>query len=153
LLGSDDEETFAKLKDLIPKRRAAHVALCQGLRTQKDLATAMRISTTNAKDLYNQMRGEGYVTAATGSKSAGYASTGKPYFVVPKEGPKHDQMITNLFDPLLHISHYVRLFAHPYSNGLADHLYSTTCLRSKSLNEQLLPSSWQLRKPVTCRRP
>jgi DNA-binding transcriptional MocR family regulator len=91
------------------KRRAAYIAQRDGLRTQKDLSTRMRVSTTTARDLYHYLQNEGFVVRATGSKNSGYAATGKPYYVAPGDGPAHQKMLSELFDPQMHISHYVSL--------------------------------------------
>jgi hypothetical protein len=57
--------------------------------------------------LYNHLKGMGYVVSAAKSHKAGYASTGKPLYVPVRSGPNHENMLEELFDPMIHISHHV----------------------------------------------
>ena len=75
------------------------------------------LDTTIANQLYHHLKTERYVVATTGSRKAGFAASGKPYFVPVKDGPNHQKMLGNLFDPMLHISHQVRLHISEMSSG------------------------------------
>lgn len=70
------------------------------------------LRTSEGGPIFQHFRKEGYVVDATGSHRAGYAASGKPMFVAVKEGPSHEKMLKNLFDPQMHISHQVSIYQH-----------------------------------------
>lgn len=127
LLGIEEPLSLTKLQHLAAKRRAMHFALQSGLTTQKQFAEEMGkmslrvhdgsqltiicigLKLSEAAPLYNYLKNSGYVVPATGSHSAKYKATGLPSFVAVRDGPKHEEMLQELFDPLMHIAHHVCL--------------------------------------------
>lgn len=57
--------------------------------------------------IHNYLRTEGFVVNVYKSHKPGFAATGKPLFIPVTEGPSHDKLLRDLFDPLLHIEKYV----------------------------------------------
>jgi hypothetical protein len=57
--------------------------------------------------IHNYLRTEGFVVNVYKSHKPGFAATGKPLFIPVTEGPNHDKLLRDLFDPLLHIEKYV----------------------------------------------
>ena len=62
-----------------------------------------------ARDVFVFLKDEGYVTATRRTRTASRAATRKPSYLAVTKGPKHEDMLARLFDPLLHISHYVSM--------------------------------------------
>ena len=60
-----------------------------------------------AAPLYRHLKHEGYVAAACDSRRASSTASGKLQFVAIKEGPAHERMLNNFFDPMMHISNHV----------------------------------------------
>lgn len=58
--------------------------------------------------VHDYLRTEGFVVNVYKSHKPGFAATGKPLFIPVTEGPAHDKLIRDLFDPLLHIEKHVR---------------------------------------------
>lgn len=57
--------------------------------------------------VYEHLKSERFVIAASGSHKPGHAGKGKPLLVAARQGAAHEKMLRDLFDPLLYISHHV----------------------------------------------
>lgn len=104
-----EPNTLQDVTDLALKRRGMHFAVQHGLRTQSTLASGMEVDTKTAKFLWKYLHGERYVVETAGSHKGGYAASGKALFVAVKEGPNHEKMLSELFDPMMHVSHLFEL--------------------------------------------
>ncbi|KAK4978192.1 hypothetical protein LTR42_002570 [Elasticomyces elasticus] len=114
LLGDGEKVTLTKLQDLAMTRRAMDFALQHGLKTQGEFAADLELSSADAQKLYKYLtRESGFIVQAAGSHKAGYKASGKPLFVPTRDAAKHEQMLSTLFDPLMHISHHYTLPARP----------------------------------------
>ncbi|KAK5131638.1 hypothetical protein LTR08_000765 [Meristemomyces frigidus] len=109
LLGGEEQGLLDKVRALALKRRGMHLALRKGLTTQREFADELDLEGATANPVYQYLKTQGYVVAATGTHKAGYKQSGKPLFVAVKEGVGHERMLQALFDPLLHISHHYQL--------------------------------------------
>ncbi|KAK5174176.1 uncharacterized protein LTR77_001256 [Saxophila tyrrhenica] len=124
LLSDDDTSTRSRLQELTMKRRAMYHALSSGLSTPNQLAGALGTSTIRltgsdfanelfagipnsaAKDLFAFLKSNGYFIAAKQPNTRRHTGSRRLSSVALKEGPKYQEMLASLFDPLLHISHY-----------------------------------------------
>ncbi|KAK5677100.1 hypothetical protein LTS10_010289 [Elasticomyces elasticus] len=114
LLGDEEKVTLNKLQDLAMTRRAMDFALQHGLKTQGEFAADLELTSADAQRLYEYLtRESGFIVQAAGSHKAGYKASGKPLFVPTRDAAKHEQMLSTLFDPLMHISHHYTLPARP----------------------------------------
>ncbi|KAK4891724.1 hypothetical protein LTR27_009732 [Elasticomyces elasticus] len=114
LLGDEEKVTLNKLRELAMTRRAMDFALQHGLKTQGEFAADLELTSADAQKLYKYLtRESGFIVQAAGSHKAGYKASGKPLFVPTRDAAKHEQMLSTLFDPLMHISHHYTLPARP----------------------------------------
>ncbi|KAK4902435.1 hypothetical protein LTR49_027045 [Elasticomyces elasticus] len=114
LLGDEEKVTLNKLRELAMTRRAMDFALQHGLKTQGEFAADLELTSADAQKLYKYLtRESGFIVQAAGSHKAGYKASGKPLFVPTRDAAKHEQMLSSLFDPLMHISHHYTLPARP----------------------------------------
>lgn len=60
----------------------------------------------DAKLIEERLRSEGYLVQESDPRSM------RPHYVAVSHGPKYDKLQKNLFDPMLHISHHVRVESH-----------------------------------------
>ena len=84
-----------------------HFIMEHGARSQTELVDDINMPVEVAGPIYQMLKSAGYFVPATGSHKAGYKKTGKPLFVAVRDGPKYEEMLKALFDPLTLIAHHV----------------------------------------------
>ena len=161
LLGGREEGRLEMLAQIAVKRRAMYLAEQQGLTTQRDFAAKLGmilcpkysvrfltvspgLDTAVAKPVYHYLKNEGYIVSVGGAHK-------KAKFVAVKDGPKHEKMLKDLFDPFMHISHHVSTGVVTGYNKIANtrkyDLPAKYDTQKKSLGRQLLSSQASIMPP------
>ncbi|RMY35070.1 hypothetical protein D0866_04849 [Hortaea werneckii] len=109
LLADDKTDNLEDLQRLIQKRRVMHFIIQHGARSQTELVDDINMPVEVAGPIYQMLKSAGYFVPATGSHKAGYKKTGKPLFVAVRDGPKYEEMLKTLFDPLTLIAHHYEI--------------------------------------------
>ncbi|KAI7538692.1 hypothetical protein KC331_g10198 [Hortaea werneckii] len=127
LLADDKTDNLEDLQRLVQKRRVMHFIIQHGARSQNELVDDINMPVEVAGPIYQMLKSAGYFVPATGSHKAGYKKTGKPLFVAVRDGPKYEEMLKTLFDPLTLIAHHYQIpsKAAVEQMSLKQHLFAT----------------------------
>jgi hypothetical protein len=138
-----------------------YLAEQQGLTTQRDFAAKLGmilcqkysvlfltvcpgLDTAVARPVYQYLKNEGYIVSVGGAHK-------KAKFLAVKDGPKHEKMLKDLFDPFMHISHHVCTRAVTGYNKIANickyDLPAKYDTHKKSLGQHLLASQTSIMPP------
>lgn len=66
-----------------------------------------------ARDLQKFLKEEGYITSTSCAQQRGRVASRRTTLVAVSSGPDYNKMLSELFDPLMHISHLVSFFCCP----------------------------------------
>ncbi|KAI7182079.1 hypothetical protein KC316_g10017 [Hortaea werneckii] len=122
-----DAQRLQDLQRLVQKRRVMHFIIQHGARSQTELVDDINMPVEVAGPIYQMLKSAGYFVPATGSHKAGYKKTGKPLFVAVRDGPKYEEMLKTLFDPLTLIAHHYQIPSKAAIEqiSLKQHLFAT----------------------------